>query len=219
MQALRDPTIHPHTPVQELRVVLAQLEPGDTSPTITNARAIMMTVGMLNALGTIMTFQQKGGDGVSATDALWQTPLEAAAILTHYILEFTLEDGTVGTIENCIHDIYLYAGRTPRRDRHCVCTIPMRPGRPHAPASLSVTRPLLLQDLIRYRNAKRQQPYRLRDNNCKHFVFHALTDGELFPAANNVAENMTSMKPFFDTCQANYVQESTFNMFTTPSLP
>ena len=101
-------------------------------------------------------------------------------------MEFELENGTIGTLENCVEDIYLYAGRSSRKQQHCVSRIPMTPGYVGSPDSL--TQPLSLQDLIQFRNEQRQTPYRLWDNNCKHFVFLALTNGKLFPRASNYEE-------------------------------
>ncbi|CAB9531542.1 expressed unknown protein [Seminavis robusta] len=201
-------------PVQQIRVVLAQLEAGDTSPTIVTAKTAMMTLGYFGALMVsplAMTF------GLTPQEAIHETPLEAAAVFSHYLLEFELadKDGTIATLENCVNDIYLYEGRSTRAQQHVVTTIPMLPGAIGAPNS--VTRPLLLRDLIRFRNQQRQQPYRLFENNCKHFCVHALTGGDLFPKATNV--DRTNLEVFYQLCQGCYVQEECFDLFTDPRMP
>jgi hypothetical protein len=200
-------------PVVSLKIVLAQLEAGDTSPTIVAGKTAMMTLGYLGALMVsplAMTF------GLSAKEAFQETPLEAAAVLCHYLLEFELANGMVGTIENCVQDIYLYGGRSTRKEQHVVCTVPMLPGAVGSPDSL--TRPLLLRDLIRFRNEQRQRPYRLFENNCKHFCLQALTGGQLFPTPTNYSRK-EFLQVFFALCQGCYVAKESFDLFHRPALP
>ena len=211
MQALRDACkSSQNKPIKELRIVLAQLGARDTnhSQMIGSAKAVITSVGMVGAV--LASPFAMAVQGSSASDALLQSPKEAAASLSHYILEFELEDGTMGTMENCVDEVYLYAGRTHRQERHCVCRIPMRPGNEHAPNSL--TRPLFFQDLLRFRNEQRQTPYSLMDNNCKHFIYQALMGGQLFPRASN--QNPAAKNAFSVLCQSKYAQEQTFDMYS-----
>jgi hypothetical protein len=203
-QVLRD--MPQDTPLKELRVVLSQLEPGDTSPGIMAGRAVMMSIGTLGAL-LVTPLIDLGG--ISAKEAMTQAPLEAAAVFSHYLIEFELEDGTLGTLENCVEDVYLYAGRSSRPQQHIVCRIPMTPGSMGSPDS--VTEPLYLRDLIRFRNEERQLKYNLLTNNCKHFVLKALSSGRLFPKATNLDQE--SLDVFFAVCQGCYVQRDTFSLF------
>jgi len=194
------------TQVMELRVVLSQLEPGDTSPGIMAGKAAMMSIGTLGAL-LVAPLIDLGG--VSAKEAVSQAPLEAAAVFSHYLMEFELEDGTIGTLERCNEDVYLYAGRSSRPQQHTVSRIPMIPGCMGSPDSLD--EPLFLRDLIRFRNEERQDKYSLLSNNCKHFVQKALSSGQLFPRANNLDEE--SLDAFFAVCQGCYVQGDQFSLF------
>jgi len=193
-------------PVKELRVVLAQLEAGDTSPGIVAGKAAVSTIG---ALGALLVSPLVDLGGVSAKDAISHTGDSAGAVFSHYLVEFELENGTVGTIENCVEDVYLYAGRSSRPLQHVVSRIPMAPGSMGSPDSL--TKSIYLRDLIRFRNEERQRPYRLLDNNCKHFTYNALTSGRLFPKAGNFEGDSTDA--FFTVCQGCYVQKDSFPLF------
>lgn len=82
----------------------------------------------------------------------------------HYVVQFQLENGLIGTIEHCVDDIQLYEGKSTRNEKHVVLDVDL--------IHLDINKSLL--DLVRLRNQHRKTPYCLWSNNCKHFAFQAL---------------------------------------------
>jgi len=98
-------------------------------------------------------------------------------IIRHFLLEFTLEDGTVYTMEKTPKGIELYPGSTVRKQRQSVwhiklCTRPSRSG--GCQSTTSSQKPVFLRDLVRF--CRQANPgYHTFKSNCKHFSWDALT--------------------------------------------
>lgn len=87
--------------------------------------------------------------------------------LRHFLLEVTLEDGSVFTTEKTPNGVNLYPGSTDRKHRHQVWKVNFTDSHQHEK--------FYLRDLIQLcRDADQFEYYVLR-SNCKHFSWDALT--------------------------------------------
>ncbi|CAB9519787.1 expressed unknown protein [Seminavis robusta] len=156
--------------VTEIRVVLANLDPGDTTFPVHAAKTVLtvsgvVTGGIVGAINGLVSMV-KTGSVSKGFDSAKQTATSAVSVcrnsFLHWLMEIDLQDGSTCTLERCADDVYLYEGKSSRQNQHCVFKIPVN----NSFAEYS------MRQLIRFRNKQRKVPYNLHGNNCVHFVFN-----------------------------------------------
>jgi len=189
IQALR--ALDQTTPITQLRVCLANLDPGDTTPAMLVGRTLMtsvaapvygLTAGVAFGAKALLTGRNCLGqpsegvlrDAKFGASSAFQF---AKNVFSHFLLEFDLEkeesNGTnttvTGTLERCVDDVHLYQGESSRANKKCVFYVNC------SSSNSSLPQPRLrLVDLILYRNETRQLVYGVKGNNCKDFVWEFL---------------------------------------------
>jgi hypothetical protein len=110
----------------------------------------------------------------------------------HYAIEFQLENGLVGTLENCVDDVYLYEGTSTRAGKFGVLVADLE--------ILDIYRSVA--DLVRLRNQYRSVPYIVTKNNCKHFAFEV--SKALIGDFCDDGVEINNFNRFSTTCQCKY---------------
>ena len=178
---LRDIAAHGNVGIKSISVVLSKLEYGDTSNHIYATQGVMKVARPFIALAAIPILlgglaADLGGlalgyeepptnDSFAAKTSRLANGIRAQTnILVHFSVEFELDIGIRGTIENCVDDIHLYEGGVSRGEEFCVLFANLE----------EIGRTCSFNDLVRIRNEERVRPYSSTSNNCKHFAFHVI---------------------------------------------
>jgi hypothetical protein len=183
IQALR--ALDPNTRITQIRVCLANLEQGDTTPAVQMGRAMVtalvapaygFTAGLAFGIRALTTGHNYLGNPTQGVlqDATFGASAAFQFIkhtFLHFMLEFQLENSMTCTMERCVDDVHLYEGQSSRANKKCVFYVNTGTTSTNG-ASLPVVR---LRDLIQFRNEKRHCPYGINNgNNCKEFVWEFL---------------------------------------------